>query len=307
MAAATTDTAWYSHTSSVHTMRTWTRVLTSFEEVPEAFQSSFPRRETGFPYTVLIPEDKLSFLQKRNERLICLYDDQVVVMEARRDQLKVTPYPFQDILFVEQGRVLLHSWLTIGNQSGASTMSFNTVTIHHFEPIMTKIRQAMTVSQAANGHAPLLQPDLSGFDYLSTRNYKFMNYGRQSIRAGDTIRRTVYQPDRCIKTIKFFNRTLFRQYATGHLSILTEKELILIRESKRTKTDNRNLYGGVFTYIPLRQIQDLAFTTDREKSQCVMQITLTDKIHLRAEFALDNTELDAFQTECKNKFLHSVN
>jgi len=307
MTAAATDTAWYAHTSSMHTMRTWTRVLASSQDVPEAFQSAFPRRGTGFPYTVLIPEDKWSFLQKCNERLICLYDDQVVVMEAQHDQMKVAAYPFEDIVFVEQGRVLLHSWLTIGGQAGASTLTFNTVTIHHFGPIINKIRQAMTGSQGENGHALLLPPDLSGFDALSTRNYKFMNYARQSIRTGDTIRSMVYQPERCIKTISFFNRTLFRQYATGHLAILTARELILIRESQRTKADKRHLYGGMFTYIPLRQIQDLSFATDPEQSQSVMQITLTDKHHLHAEFALDNPELAAFQEEGKNLFLPSCN
>lgn len=295
MTTTATDTAWYSYTSSSQTMRTWTRVLTSYQEVPDVFRAAFPRQEPGFPYTVLIPGDKLSFLQKRNERLISLYDDQVVVLEAHHDQMKVAAYPFEEIAFMEQGRVLLHSWLTIGGPSGASTISFNTVTIHHIEPIITTLRQTMTGSQGANRDD---KPDLRVFDALSTRNYKFMNFGRQSMRAGDAIRRMVYQPERCVKTIKFLNRTLFRQYATAHLAILTEQELILIRESKRTKAEKQNVYGGVFTYIPLRRIQDLSFTPDPERSRSIMQMTLTEKLRLYAEFALDNPELPAFQSAC---------
>jgi hypothetical protein len=164
MAVAATNTEWYAQTSSTQTMRTWSEVLSSYAEVPAEFQAAFPKQAADFPYTVLVPEDRLSFLQKRSAKLLCLYDDRII-----------------------------------------------------------------------------------------------------------------------------------------HLSILTAQELILIRESKRTKTSPRNLYGGVFTYIPLRQIQDIAFLAEPEHARRVMQITLADKIRLRAEFALDNPEFDTFQKEWQQR------
>lgn len=300
MAATTIETAWYSHTSSVQTMRTWSRVLRSYEDIPDVFQTAFPQRESVFPYTVLVPEDKLSFLQKRNERLLCLHEDRVVVMEARRDQVNVTSYRFEDILYAEQGRILLHSWITIGSQSGASVLSFNTVTLHHFQPILETIRRKATTpsfdyERAGNGE----KPEPGAFDGLLTRHYKFMNYGRQSLLSGERLLKFVYQPDRCIKTIKLFNTPVFRQYATGHLLILTANELILIRESKRTKTENATVYGGVFTYIPLNKIRNITVTTEPEKSRQVMQIRLSDTICLHSEFGMDNPDVEAFQMECK--------
>ncbi|GAK51241.1 hypothetical protein U14_02484 [Candidatus Moduliflexus flocculans] len=272
-------------------MRSWTRILTSLDEVPETFRAGFPPN-AAFPYTILLPEDRLSFLQKRREHLLCMYDDQIVVMESGRDQVNVTPYKMQDILYLEHGRELLHSWVKIVSASGSSTVSFNTVTIRHFEPIFEKIRpKAITTAK---------EKDWSAFDYLSAVNYKFMNLGRQSVRTGEHVVGTVYQPDRCVRTVTLFHKTLLKQYATGHLSILTENELIVIRQTKRMKTGEQNIYGGIFLYIPLRQIQDLSFADDEKKSLRVMTVSLADKVKLSAEFARDNEELEAFQEACRD-------
>lgn len=296
MTAATTDSTWYSYTSSTQTMRSWTRVISSFEEVPKAFHADFPR-EAAFPYTIVLPEDKLSFLQKRREQLLCLGDDQIVVLESGRDQVNVTSHRIEDISHIEHGRELLHSWIKIGSSSGTSTLSFNTVTLRHFEPIFEKIRPNTVLGEKQDSQS---ESALSAFDYLNTLNYKFMNFGRQSVRAGERVLQTLYQPDRCVRTVTLFNKTLFRQYATGHLSILTEHELIVIRQTKRMKTEGQNIYGGIFIYIPLRQIHDLSFTSNEKKSLCVMTITLADKVALRSEFAPDNGELAAFQTACRH-------
>ncbi len=291
MTAAATDTNWYSYTSSTQTMRTWTRVLSSFEDVPEAFQSAFSQ-DAAFPYTILLPEDKLSFLQKRREQLLCMYDDQIVVMESGRDQVYVTPHRIQEILFLEHGQELLHSWVKIGSRAGISTLTFNAVTIHHFEPIFEKIRPRLMTEK---GRFSQVNGDVSAFDYLTGVNYKFMNFGRQSVRAGDTVLHTLYQPDRCARTVTLFNKTLFRQYAAAHLSILTEHELILIRQTKQMKTEGQNIYGRIIIYIPLSQIRDLSFATDEKKSLCVMTAALADKVAFRSEFALENEGLAAFQ------------
>jgi hypothetical protein len=127
-----------------------------------------------------------------------------------------------------------------------------------------------------------------------------MNFGRQSIRPGDTVVGMACQPERCIQEYALFNKTLFRQYTTGHLTILTEKELILIKEKKQIKTDKETLYGGVFTYIPRHRIQDISFTPNPENTQSTMEITLPDDLRLSSEFSLDNEELQTFQQKCQD-------
>ncbi|GAK60232.1 hypothetical protein U27_00123 [Candidatus Vecturithrix granuli] len=301
MASTASETKWYSSTSSTQTMRTWSEVISSFQDVPAEFQPAFPGSETTFPYTVYVPADRLSFLQKRNAMLLCLCADRLVVLEALRDRVKTAVYPWQEILYLEQGRILLYSWLKVCSRSGASTATFNTVNVHQFEPIISTIRQTTTGSQSENGQKEQSLRELAKFDYLSTLNFKFMNFGRQSIQPGDTVVNIAYQPDRCLKTFTLFHKTLFSQYATGHLTILTGKELILITESKRTKMTHEPLYGGVFTYIPLQRIQKIAFYRDAEDSPCLMNISLSDAMHIEVEFARDNPDAEALKNVAKRE------
>jgi hypothetical protein len=130
-------------------------------------------------------------------------------------------------------------------------------------------------------------------------NFKYFSLGKQSILPGERVLETVYQPDIKINTLNIFNKPVFSKYLTGHLAILTDKELILIKESKRTKSLKENLYGGVFTYIPLSQIQDISFERDTGKTDYAMNITLTDKARLRAEFLTDSVvNLEVFKEAC---------
>ncbi len=128
-----------------------------------------------------------------------------------------------------------------------------------------------------------------------------MNFGRQSIRPGDIVVNIAYQPDRCLKAFTLFHKTVFSQYATGHLTILTRKELILIKESKRTKMTHEPLYGGVFTYIPLQHIQKIAFYGDAEDSPRLMNISLSDAMHVEVEFARDNPDVEALKTVAERR------
>lgn len=301
MVSTASETKWYSYTSSTQTMRTWSEIISSFQDVPAEFQPAFPVSETTFPYTVYVPADRLSLFQKRNAMLLCLCADRLVVLEALRDRVKTVVYPWQEILYLEQGRILLYSWLTIYSRSGSSTATFNTVNVHQFEPIITTIRQVATESQSENGQKEQYLDELAKFDYLSTLNFKFMNFGRQSIRPGDIVVNIAYQPDRCLKAFTLFHKTVFSQYATGHLTILTRKELILIKESKRTKMTHEPLYGGVFTYIPLQHIQKIAFYGDAEDSPCLMNISLSDAMHVEVEFARDNPDVEALKTVAERR------
>lgn len=301
MASTASETKWYSYTSSTQTMRTWSEVISSLQDVPAEFQPAFPVSETTFPYTVYVPADRLSLFQKRNAMLLCLCADRLVVLEALRDRVKTSVYPWQEILYLEQGRILLYSWLTVYSRSGSSTATFNTVNVYQFEPIITTIRQATTESQSENGQKEQYLDELAKFDYLSTLNFKFMNFGRQSIRSGDIVVNITYQPDRCLKTFTLFHKTVFSQYATGHLTILTRKELILIKENKRTKMTHEPLYGGVFTYISLQHIQKIAFYGDAEDSPRLMNISLSDAMHVEVEFARDNPDVEALKNVAERR------
>ncbi len=294
MTAHVSSTKWYSYTSSTQTMRTWVRRLHSYEDVPQEFQSAFPDQGASFPYTLLIPEERLSLFHTRNGKILCLYDDRFLVLEAERGRVHTFSSAFDEFLYLEQGRILLQSWLTITTLSGTVTIRFNTTNLKLLEPVMKKLRQGMKAP-------PLIEtsPDeheLSKFNYLSPLNFKYMNYGRLSLFPGDAVRQIAYQPERCIaEGMNLLKHVVFRRYATSHLSVLTERELILIKENTPSRSAHTAVYGGVFTYIPQRKIHDITFTPNPEKACCTMEIALPKNIRLRSEFSLDNAELDVLQ------------
>lgn len=295
------DTKWHSYTSSTQTMRTWAIRLKTFEDVPEEFKSAFPDAAKPFPYTVLIPEDKLSRANKRNKQMICAYDDHFVLLEQIDDETESVSVQFADVFYLERGMILLHSWLEIVTASGSYTLTFNTTNEALFNPIIEKIRQGMSGDRAlvvTNG-GEKGTPDLAQFDYLESVNYKYLNYGRKSIRPTDAVVSIAYQPEQTIKELSFFQQTIFRRYKTSHLAILTAQELILIREPTSIRTNRDNTDGGIFTYIPRRQIRNISFAAGGENAPCIMEIALPENEFLACEFSSANEELKRLQQACE--------
>jgi len=281
-------------------MRTWVRRLNSYDDVPQEFRSAFPEQGASFPYTLLIPEDRLSLFHKRNAKVFCLYDDRFLVLEAEGGRVRTFSSAFDEILYLEQGRVLLQSWLTITTLSGTVTIQFNTTNLQLIEPVIRTVRQGVSALPATETHAE--EHELSKFDYLSSLNYKYMNYGRQSLCPGDVVRQIAYQPERCIaEGMNLFKNVVFRRYATSHLAILTEREVILIKENTPSRSERTTLYGGVFTYIPQQKIHDIAFTPNPENTCCTMEIALPKRICIRSEFSQDNAGLNALQQEAVDR------
>lgn len=294
------ETAWYPYTSSTQTMRSWTRVLESYEDVPEQFRQDFPSYTGEFPYTVLIPEDKLSLWSKRNEKMLILFEDRVVLLEALKKRIHTQNCPFTDVLSLEYGKILLYSWLTISTPNDSLHVKFNTTNTHCFEPIMRKVRREphdAGPNDEPNGH---YQEQLSRFLSLMRVNYKYMNYGRQSIRSGDCVLKLVYQAERCLRRFIFLKKVLFSQYASNHLSILTDKELILIREDPRRKNSKKNLYGAIFSYIPLQNISSISLAPVPDNTHKTLEVILSGGLRQTFDFASDNKEIDDFYLALQN-------
>jgi hypothetical protein len=89
----------------------------------------------------------------------------------------------------------------------------------------------------------------------------------------------------------------FRTISTAHLSMLTDRELILMREDERFSTRKKGKrYGGVWQYIPLRSVVSLT-TTQRAENLLTLSINLTDNKSIDRIYALDKSEeVAAFQS-----------
>ena len=165
------NTKWYSYTSSTQTMRTWAKEIKVQEDIPDQFQATFPQFDGVFPYTVFIPEEKVSKFQQRNSTLLVVFNDHIVLLEQLDNEIKVLSSQFTDIFTITHGVVLLKSWLTIETEAGTFAVKFNTTNDHLFIPIIKTIRLKMMQSHhqyPQADHAQAEKQDLSKFDFLMT-------------------------------------------------------------------------------------------------------------------------------------------
>lgn len=249
-----------SHLSAAQQTRmSWTKFIEDYDQIPLVYQDVFNNHflpGSKFPYTILVPAFA-DFLRPDPEKLVCCSEQVITIFEKRSDKIRATSLNYTSIHYVEVGTVLLHSWLTIfgmdqqGNPA-APSIQFNTVGEELFLPILSRLR-----TSSGNLAVNQLEVEKARFDYLSNINFKFMNYGRRSIRKGDRVVKIIVQPEIRKEILKVFGKSFSQQISPAHILILTNQEIISIRDgAMKTST-----YGGIWNYISRDMLQ---FTSLRE-------------------------------------------
>jgi hypothetical protein len=235
----------------------WARKFDAYEDVPERYEPFFrPLRAEGLPlpYTLQTPSYQ-GFLHTTTEKILCVREHALYVLEQQADSYLETCFPVRDVYWMEFGSILLSSWFRIRGrsdrgQTAVSMMKFNSITDHLFAPVLSKIRtegfRKVLALQEKNEEVP---------EALSRLTYKFGNYLKRSLLQGDRIHRAVFQPE--IRPVRFtlLGRAFHRTLSGTHLCLLTERELIVIREE--ASRNDKSRYGGVWIYLPLERILDM--------------------------------------------------
>jgi hypothetical protein len=255
------------------TRKSWAKAIKSYDEVPDVYRDFLKMLPGGaMPYMILTPSYE-GFMSPTSERLLCSFGDRVFIAEKQRDRVVSTCYPFEDINYVEIGTILLKAWIKISGVAGSgaltsSTFKFNSVTDYLFDPLLRGIRPAsLDAGEAA------LKAERAKFDYLRRPNFKFMNYARRSILPGERVLQSILQPAIRAQILKVFNLPFFRTITPAHITILTDKELIVIQDEGTRLRDKPVEYGGIWKYIPLRRIVSLSLA-QREGAMFVLSIHL---------------------------------
>jgi hypothetical protein len=239
---------------------TESRVIRNFDMLPEIYQPYFRQLQKGnngeFPYLVLTPAADKS-IRKPFEQLFCTADGTLYIIENTGGNLLITTFPLAQIIFAEVGCMLLFSWLRIHGITTeglelSKSIEFNSISYPHLIPIMNQIRDVH------------IEPDTSTydvekhkFDFLIPSNYKFMNFGRKSLMGDEKVQKILWEPEIREQWFARLGLPFYRTKSYTHLSILTDREYILIREDDFTHSDRKNHYGGIWQYIPLQNIRSL--------------------------------------------------
>jgi hypothetical protein len=239
---------------------TWARLIKTYEDLPDVYKNFFEhiqRDGQDFPYTVLTPSYE-GLLHPTTEKLIIVLGPEIYILESSGNAFKSYCYPIATINYVERGTKLLHSWLDICGVTDhgglkTTTLKFNSVTDYLFSPILKCIRPTSTL---ANGTDPGYE--LEKFDHLAQVNYKFMRYARRSLLGGEKVIQSLLQPEIREVKLAFLGKSYYRTVSPTHITILTDRELIVIREDENWSDETR--YGGIWDFIPLNKIDSLNYS-----------------------------------------------
>jgi len=268
------------------TRRSWARAVKSYDSVPENYKGFFdalpPGERNPFPYTVITPTFR-GFIKPENEKLICNPGGRIYVLERIGNKLTSTCYPLEDIFYVEAGKILLYSWITIhGVDSNgvptSSTIKSSLVTDYLITPVVESIRPATILAKDTD-----LGTEIAHFDCLGRLNFKFMSYAKKSIRSGEKVIQTILQPEIRAEVLKLFDKTFSRSISTAHLIILTDSELIIIRDDESQSWLKGSRHGGIWSYIPLNKVTSVSLT-GKDNDLLVLSILLSEKQHLDSLF-----------------------
>ncbi len=275
-------------TGAKQTMISWTKVIESYEAVPAIYKTSFEPQsaDAQFPYTLLTPA-LTKAKGKTSEKLIYDADDAIHILEWSGGQVIKKSYPYQTVNTVEMGSILLSSWLTISGitSSGAasvSTIDFNTATARHFAPFVNKLRPSLQSVDETQ-----LRVEKEKLDYLSTLNFKLMNFGRSSLVRGETILQILLQPEIRKPMFALLGNIFQKTISPAHLVILTDHELILIQDVLHGRNARQPQYGGIWHYIPLRSIRSLT-CSETENDWLKLSITVSSDKVIEKLFAVSS-------------------
>jgi hypothetical protein len=127
-------------------------------------------------------------------------------------------------------------------------------------------------------------PERDKFNYLLHQDYKFMNYARKSILPDEIVHASIMQQEILKPLIKGWGIELTQTIVPKHICILTNKELILIRETIKPWWHVGSNYGGIWQYIPLSRISSLEIK-DQDDEMTALSVNLPGDLVIEAVFS----------------------
>jgi hypothetical protein len=244
------------------TRLSWAKSVKTVDEIPEFYrayiQDHLPGLDACLP-AVLTPTFR-GFLRRENEKLVFTQGERLFILEQTSTGLLPVVFPFADINYIEVGGILLKAWVRVNGlidgELVTATLKYNSVTQYLFDPLVGQIREALTdMAPTADLHQ-----EQAKFDPLRDGHFKFMNYARRSLQAGERVVAYTIQPELRQPRLTVLGKPLaLHTLETAHMCILTDAELIIIRDDPSSLKDyNQTRYGGIWDYIPLSQVQSAA-------------------------------------------------
>lgn len=268
----------------------WARIIKTYDEIPDGLKEKCIE-EIGqralLPYIIYSPSDRWGS-RYTNERLTCLLEDRITVIEKTENGMTAVSYMPQNINYLRRRSILLHSWLSIagvaGNKAAITTIEYNTVVKNLFIPIINFLRPLPGLKENTDGSSA----GLESFDCFKELEYRFRQYARECIAPGEEVLAMCFQPVIYEKRRRFIRKML----SNSHLSILTGREWIFINEGELISAKSQK-YEDIYTFIALDKIRDV--TADKLTDTLNVKLAFKDAGELTMMFDTSKkAELDSF-------------
>ena len=237
----------------------WARRVASIDEVPTPYREFYKAlpadQQEPFPYSVLTPTFRGIGRRLEREKLVCLVGESMHVVEHHDGQLASTSLPLHGRCHVERGVLLLHSWISVhgpdpGCASRSCTLQFNSVTDHLMAPFVDALRAPSSGAAVSDPEA-----EREHFNHLAQTHYKFYSHGRNSMRPGDRALELLLQPQVQSTPLRLLGYSISRRLSPAHLTILTETEIVLIRDDESQSWITDPAPGAIWDYIPRSMVR----------------------------------------------------
>ena len=248
------------------TRLSWAKPVKAVEDIPSSYldylNANLPGLNACLP-AVLTPTFR-GFLRRENEKLVFIHAEHLYILEQTTSELLSTVFPILEINSIEAGAILLKAWLRVSGlidgQLTSITLKYNTVTQFLFDPLVAHLRCTLSgAERSRRAEADLYQERLK-FDPLREHHFKFRSYARRSLLESEHVIDYLMQTEMRAPRLSVWGHAMtMRTIETAHLCILTDRELIVIRDDPASlQSCNDTRYGGVWNYLPLSRVQSAA-------------------------------------------------
>lgn len=263
------------------------KVIETLESVPEIFQEFFQSHLSEgepFPYTVLIPTFEATG-DRITGKLVCVIEHAFYVLEQKDNSLRKICYPIDEINYVEVIHWPLDLLFKINGLTNlgipsTSVFGCSTPRDHIFAPLMQRIRLRL-VSLNEKAHSRHMEK----LDRWNDLNTYVVDMARHCLMPGETViesilqpetRPSIFSPDRAFRGTKY----------AAHIYILTDKELMMIREDP--SVGKREKHGSICTFVPLSKINSLALNQEKNQISISVHISSGDVYEAFFDASLEN-------------------
>jgi len=266
-------------------------IISSTNQWPSGFES--PERREGFRKALFLPGDHEGWFRhfSRLPRLIVLYADAMDIHMHPASQEQTVHIPLCSLRYVEDGHILLQSWLKFVWAQCDVALFYNTCNRRVVDRFLRELRRAFAPQLALD--APLEMVSLG-----APLDLKFENARQSEIIFGEYVYAQLFHP----AERKFLRSGIFhREYWNpANLLLATNCRLVWVTDWHEGR---REKYGNVTRYAPMCLIES-AYCEPMGKAAEVTFRFRGDRswrIALPLEFVQDANDFLAILTDLRRK------